>query len=121
MPALPPHPVARTNLPVLVARAHRRTPGVHGPGPAVRVVGLPADDRDTWQRRERRPLSPRELDVLRLVARGLTGLQIAEQLQLSESTVESHVRRAVQALGAHNRVHAVALAIGRGLIEPPSA
>jgi DNA-binding NarL/FixJ family response regulator len=121
MPALPPHPVARTNLPMLVARDHRRTPGVHRPGNAVRVVGLLADDRDARRRRDRRPLSPRELDVLRLVARGLTGLQIAEQLQLSESTVETHVRRAVQALGAHNRAHAVALAIGRGLIEPPSA
>jgi DNA-binding NarL/FixJ family response regulator len=120
MPALPPHPVGRTDLPVAI----RRAAGVDRRGrgdAAVRLVALPQDDLDTRRLRGRRALSARELEVLSLAARGLTGLQIAEHLHLSESTVETHVRRAVQALGAQNRVHAVALAIGLGLIEPPRA
>ncbi len=87
----------------------------------VRMLPAAGPDDERRRSRERRALSGRELEVLALAARGGTGAQIAAQLHLSESTVESHVRRAVQALGAQNRVHAVALAIGRGLIEPPRA
>jgi DNA-binding CsgD family transcriptional regulator len=71
------------------------------------------------RRRARRPLSQRELEILALVSRGYTGAQIAELLHLSESTIDTHVRRAIQAMGATNRVHAVALAIGRGLLNAP--
>jgi DNA-binding CsgD family transcriptional regulator len=67
----------------------------------------------------RRALSARELEVLTLVARGFTSSEIARQLQLAEATVESHVRRSVAALGAANRTHAIALVVGRGLIEAP--
>ena len=81
----------------------------------------PGDGRAAPDPRQHRPLSQREIEVLTLAARGFTTGQIAEQLHLSESTIETHVRRMVQALGAANRVHAVALAIGRGLIEPPRA
>jgi DNA-binding NarL/FixJ family response regulator len=116
MIALPPHPVARVAVPAVVVRGsgHRR----HHLQP-VRLVG--GDDQERRRLRDRRALSARELEVLRLASRGLTGAQIAEQLCLSESTIETHVRRAVQALGAHNRVHAVALAIGQGLIDAPSS
>jgi DNA-binding CsgD family transcriptional regulator len=69
---------------------------------------------------DRRALSDREIEVLTLVARGFTSAEIADVLHLAEATVESHVRRSVRALGANNRTHAVALAIGRGLIEAPS-
>ncbi len=132
MPALPQHPVGRRDLPVLVADDHRRVLGAnpaalaistfdrHGHRHEIRRLPLPDEGRREDRRlRDHRPLSRRELEVLTLAARGFTGTQIAAQLQLSESTVETHVRRAVQALGAHNRVHAVALAIGRGLIDPP--
>jgi PAS domain S-box-containing protein len=67
----------------------------------------------------RRPLSLRELEVLELVARGATSGAIAEELLIGATTVETHVRRCICALGASNRTHAVALAIGRGLIEAP--
>jgi DNA-binding CsgD family transcriptional regulator len=75
--------------------------------------------RDAGAVQARRALSDREREVVGLVARGFTSAEIAGQLQLAEATVESHVRRAVQALGAANRTHAVALAIGRGVIEAP--
>jgi DNA-binding NarL/FixJ family response regulator len=117
MPALPPHPAGRTDLPVHIADDRRPHRSRH----SMRTLILGATELDRRRLRDRRALTARELEVLTLAAHGLTGIQIAEQLHVSESTVETHVRRAVQALGAHNRVHAVALAIGRGLIQPPRA
>lgn len=56
-------------------------------------------------------LSPREREVLDLLAQGLTGAQAAERLFLSPETVRTHVRNAMMKLEAHTRVHAVALAL----------
>ena len=50
------------------------------------------------------PLSPREREVVALVAQGLTNLAIAHQLVLSERTVESHVRNALGKVGVSSRV-----------------
>jgi DNA-binding NarL/FixJ family response regulator len=61
-------------------------------------------------------LSPREREVLDLLADGLTGEEIASRLFLSAETVRTHVRNAMRKLDAKTRVHAVALALrGRAL------
>lgn len=56
-------------------------------------------------------LSEREREVLRLVALGSTGAQIAGQLSLSPATVQTHVVNALMKLGAKNRAHGIALAL----------
>jgi DNA-binding CsgD family transcriptional regulator len=65
------------------------------------------------------PLSRRQLDVLRLVAVGANASQIASELSISEATVRTHVKHILDRLGAHNRAHAVALAMTQGLLSPP--
>ena len=64
------------------------------------------------------PLTPREREVLRLVARGLPGKQIAGALGISERTVKFHTASLIRKLGADNRAQAVAVAAQRGLLEP---
>jgi DNA-binding NarL/FixJ family response regulator len=66
-------------------------------------------------------LTPRELDVLREIARGDTNAQIAGRLFLSEATIKTHVTRILSKLGLPDRVHAVVLAYECGLIQPGQA
>jgi PAS domain S-box-containing protein len=61
--------------------------------------------------RRTRVLSPREREILGLLARGLTGEQIAARLVLSPETVRTHIRNAREKLGASTRVEAVAVAL----------
>ncbi|MBN2548536.1 MAG: response regulator transcription factor [Anaerolineales bacterium] len=61
-------------------------------------------------------LSERELEVLRLVARGLTNRQIAEQLYLAEGTVKNYISAIFQKLGVQDRLQAVLAAQQHGLI-----
>jgi PAS domain S-box-containing protein len=75
---------------------------------AVRAVA--AVDRGAPSRRVR-TLSPREREVLGLLARGLTGEQIAERLVLSPETIRTHIRNAREKLGASTRVEAVTMAL----------
>ncbi|HEX5862387.1 MAG TPA: response regulator transcription factor, partial [Nocardioides sp.] len=56
-------------------------------------------------------LTPRELDVLRLVAQGLTTRQIGKQLSITENTVKNHVRHTLEKLQLHSRLDAVMYAI----------
>ena len=63
-------------------------------------------------------LSPREREILGLLSKGLSGEDAAKQLFLSSETVRTHVRNAMNKLGATTRVHAVALALQRGEITP---
>jgi DNA-binding NarL/FixJ family response regulator len=61
-------------------------------------------------------LSPREREVLDLLAKGLNGEEVAERLVLSPETVRTHVRNAMEKLEANTRVHAVAIALRQGEI-----
>ncbi len=63
-------------------------------------------------------LTDREREVLGLVAGGLTGGEIAQQLVVSPETIKSHVQNAMTKLGAHTRAHAVAISLRDGQIDP---
>jgi DNA-binding NarL/FixJ family response regulator len=64
------------------------------------------------------PLSPREQEVVKLVAEGYTNRQIAETLVISEKTVERHRANILEKLGMRDRVELTRYAIRQGLIEP---
>ncbi|HLM10373.1 MAG TPA: response regulator transcription factor [Thermoleophilaceae bacterium] len=64
------------------------------------------------------PLTPRELEVVKLIAEAFTNKQIAETLTLAEKTVESHRANVLSKLGMRDRVELVRYAIRRGLVEP---
>jgi two-component system, NarL family, response regulator len=62
-------------------------------------------------------LSPREIEVLRLIASGNANKLIADQLSISEETVKSHVTNILSKLGANDRTHAVTIGLRRGIID----
>jgi DNA-binding NarL/FixJ family response regulator len=65
-------------------------------------------------------LTPRELEVLTLLGRGLSNSQIADELVVSDATVKTHVARVLMKLNLPDRVHAVIYTYEMGLIEPGS-
>jgi DNA-binding NarL/FixJ family response regulator len=66
-------------------------------------------------------LTQREVELLRLVARGMSNKAIAQTLSISENTVKYHMRNILQKLGVQNRTEAVTYAIGAGLLDPDSS
>jgi two-component system nitrate/nitrite response regulator NarL len=66
---------------------------------------------------ERPRLSPREQEVLKLIADGCSAPEMAKRLNLSQGTVKSHLHSLYQALGVSDRAAAVAEAMRRGLLE----
>ncbi|OIV36256.1 DNA-binding response regulator [Mangrovactinospora gilvigrisea] len=90
------------------------TPGLAGLvlGEYRRLATGPAEEAEQAPR-----LTPREREVLRLVAKGLSYRQIAERLVLSHRTVQNHVQNTLGKLQLHNRVELVRYAIEQGLDE----
>jgi two-component system, NarL family, response regulator len=68
------------------------------------------------QRMSNPELSDRELDVLRLMAQGMSNQGIGTALNVGESTVKSHVNRILSKLGVNDRTQAVIVAIKRGIV-----
>jgi len=63
------------------------------------------------------PLTERELDVLKCIARGMSGAQIAKKLEISEWTVRTHTRNILEKLHLANRVQAALYALREGLVD----
>ena len=85
---------------------------------AITQTALVKEWVDQGEREPRERLTPRELDVVKLIAEAYTNKQIAEILKVSEKTVESHRANVLAKLGMRDRVELVRYAIRRGLIEP---
>ncbi|MGY0231689.1 response regulator [Longispora urticae] len=84
------------------------------PAAAARLaaaVGAPPEPSDV-------ALTAREVEVLRLVARGLTNREIARQLHLSEGTVKNYLSRVLERLGVRDRTQAAVYAREHGLLAP---
>jgi DNA-binding NarL/FixJ family response regulator len=93
-------------------RAAARGEAVLSPSVATRVLGrmrAPAEEA----------LSPRELEILGAVARGLSNKDIGRQLYVSEATVKTHLLRVFGKLGVDDRTAAVTVALERGIIRLP--
>lgn len=93
-------------------------------GPAISAAAVAAFEGlvvfdpgiETGGGREPNDLSPRELEVLDLLARGYTNKRLAEELAISENTVKFHVSAILAKLGAESRTEAVTVAARRGMI-----
>jgi LuxR family quorum sensing-dependent transcriptional regulator len=89
---------------------------------ALHFMTLYAFDRALWLRGQldlpQSVLTPRECEVLTLVASGKSGEQIGEALHISARTVVEHIKHCCRKLGAANRTHAVVIAIRDRLIQP---
>ncbi len=69
------------------------------------------------QRLARNPLSTRELEILRLVARGMKNHEIAQELSISTNTVRNHVVNLLEKLDVRDRTEATAMAVQQGLVR----
>ena len=82
------------------------------------AVGALVGEAGQTQRPAPRPagLSEREVEVLRLVARGLTNKEVANELEISAKTVGHHLQHAYEKLGVTTRAAATVIALQRGLV-----
>ena len=79
------------------------------------------DGRTASLHRDLSGLTPREVEVLRLLARGLSNAELAAQLQLSDATVKTHIARILSKLQLRDRAQAIVAAYETGLVTPGSA
>ena len=92
---------------------------------AIRTVAsgdvfLPKRIKAIYDDRKKRPsLSEREIEIVRLVAKGFSNDELAERLHLSPDTVKAHLRHVYEKLGVESRVEAVTEAMRTGLVEAP--
>jgi DNA-binding NarL/FixJ family response regulator len=93
--------------------ADARASGIEADG--ILIADLKGPHRDNGETFEE-PLTPREIDVVELLAEGLSNKAIAVRLGISDQTVKFHVASISAKLGAHSRTGAVRLAVRRGLI-----
>ncbi|HET7009420.1 MAG TPA: response regulator transcription factor [Anaerolineales bacterium] len=82
-----------------------------------RSRGRAKDSEASVQENDLDGLTPREVQVLRLIAQGYSNVQIGETLVISVKTVEAHRARIVEKLGLHSRVELVRYAMTKGLLE----
>jgi DNA-binding NarL/FixJ family response regulator len=73
------------------------------------------DNGENWE-----SLTPREREVLELLAGGASGEEISESLHIAPLTVRTHIRNLMSKLGVHSRLEAVSFALRNGLIEAPN-
>jgi len=88
-------------------------------GRIVGVFGLVPHREETSPPDPHPHLTPRQNEVLHLLAHGRSTEQIADELHLSRETVRNHVRRMLIALDAHSRIEALAVAHREGILRPP--
>jgi DNA-binding NarL/FixJ family response regulator len=92
---------------------------------AIRTVAsgevfLPKRIKTIYDDRKKRPsLSEREIEIVRLVAKGFSNDELAERLHLSPDTIKVHLRHVYEKLGVESRVEAVTEAMRTGLVEAP--
>jgi DNA-binding NarL/FixJ family response regulator len=101
-------------MPVVAARLAQPGSGQSAPRPETSAA---TKDRVAADAAYVGDLTPREQEVLRLLGRGRTNRQIAQELYVSQATVKSHVNAICRKLAAENRTHAVAIARERGLLH----
>jgi DNA-binding NarL/FixJ family response regulator len=112
----------RTSPEDLIAAIHTVAAGDALLSPAVtrtvidRAAAQPTVDRAAGERLEQ--LTPRERDVLELVARGYSNAEIAAELVIEESTVKTHVKRVLAKLRVRDRIQAVIFAYEAGVTRP---
>jgi DNA-binding NarL/FixJ family response regulator len=84
-------------------------------GRVMQEVARPSPNTDVTS------LTPREREVLQLLARGLSNRELANALVVSEKTVKTHVSRILMKLGVHDRTQAALLAVREGLVDASEA
>jgi HD-GYP domain-containing protein (c-di-GMP phosphodiesterase class II) len=116
--ALEPRPYRQTLAPDAAAARleERASRGAHDADCVAAVLAVAGHARARTRRDD--TLTPRESEILGLVARGLSNRDIAGRLVLSEKTVRNHVERTYAKIGASNRVGASLYALQQGLVAP---
>ena len=100
------------DLIIAIRKAHRGEPSLH---PTVAKMVLEELSQPVKQPLTPDPLTEREVDIVRLVAQGLSNRQIADQLVIGEATVRTHVGNVLNKLHLANRVQATLYALREGL------